>query len=248
MRPNLPRLWPVTGEKCPKELSDLSDMVGSAAGQRCFIVGAGPSLRELKLGGIWQDVVITVNSSILLCPWLKQGDANRRFWVSNDSSVMAWDYWKRVVAADCTRIVRTSWWPLREAFVDVPVRYFRTRDTRKDVPLSPYVQSKALLGISSVVTALDFAILLGCSPIYLLGVDHDFVGGRSHFWQFWPISRQPRRFGKSSPNSAKEQREVFERNIACFKSLNTLAGESGIRIFNCSPISKVSTFHFCPLP
>lgn len=235
----------LSSKKPPLETSDLSDMINTKKGSVCYILGAGPSLFNINLSRIWDDVVIAVNSSIIVCPWKDNSDVSNRFWISNDSSVMDWDYFLNdVVKSSCTRIIRTSWWIHRSKFKNIPVRYFRIRDTKNDKPLSQYSVSKGLLGISSVVTAVDFAIMLGCKEINLLGVDHGFKGDKSHFWQFYPLSKQPKRFGSSIPNSKTEQKRVFEKNHECFLSLKDYADKNNCSIYRCSKESKLEMFPF----
>lgn len=234
-------------KKPPLEMSDLSDMINRCDGDVCYVLGAGPSLHGLKISSIWNNTVITVNSSIMLAPWNDKSKVvpDHRYWVSNDSSVMDWSYfWDDVVKKNCNRIIRTSWWPSKAKYDKYDFRYFRIRDTKKDRPLSQYAESKGLLGISSVITAIDLAIMLGCKEINLLGVDHGFVDGKSHFWQFYPNKKQPKRFGSSKPNSQTEQKNVFQKNLECFQLLNEYAKKNKCAIYNCSKESKINIFPF----
>ena len=168
------------------EYSDVSDLKDIHTGEKCFVCGAGPSLGFMDLEGIHEHVVITVNSAILLMDW-KTGEKDKRYWISNDSLVMQWDYfWKDVLRAKCHKLIRTSWKRYDEKIREHGFRYFAAR-LKERQPLTN--NGNALCSFSSIPTAIDLALLMGCNQTYLLGVDHKMVHGKSHFWQFWPTKK-----------------------------------------------------------
>ncbi len=200
-----------------RSFTDLSDFDNAYSGQKCFIVGAGPSLISLDLLGIHEHVVISVNSSVLLMPWML-GNADKRFWVSNDVLCLRWSYfWTHVANAKCSKVVRTSWRKYEDKLLGYNFRYFAIRKSEKH-PLQP---DKGLCFTSSVPTAIDFALRMGCKQIYLLGVDQKMVHGNSHFWQFWSKDKWPSRSDKSKlfRPEQKHQIKVFEHNEQVFSAL-----------------------------
>lgn len=223
------------------DLTDLSDFNGIHSGEKCFILGAGPSIKDLNLGAIGGHVVICVNSSILLMDW-SGGSPSRRYWISNDRQCLHWDYfWKQVVRSFSTKLIRTSWKKYNEKISQFGFRYFEPRISE----VYPFNgRDRGLCFGSSVPTAIDFAIMMGCSKVYLLGVDHKFVHGNSHFWQFWDRKKWPKRLDSASnyrPDQ-KHQQEVFLRNIDVFLALNRYASDNGCVIKNCSSISTIDVF------
>lgn len=223
----------------PKKISDLSDFKNIYNGQKCFVVGAGPSLAFLDLSKIHNHVVISVNSSALLMPW-KDGSSDRRFWVSNDTLCLRWDYfWTHVLKTKSTKIVRTSWKKHDEDIRNHNFRYFSPRKSDSIID-----DSVNLCSTSSIPTAIDFAIYMGCSSICLLGVDHQMVHGNSHFWQFWNKKKWPQRSDKDSMFRPEQshQIKVFKQNVIAYKSLNKYATSKNIEIFNCSSRSKIDVF------
>lgn len=225
-------------------LADLSDFKGMHRSEKCFICGAGPTFGFLDLTKIHEHIVISVNSSIMRLNWDLPGDSLRRFWISNDSLCLKWSYfWDKVMHGECTRIIRTSWQRHESKLKAAKFRYFAPRLSEKH-PLDE--NDVGLCSVSSVPTALDFAILLGCREIYLLGVDHRLISRFSHFWQMWPRSQRPRRFDKDQSfiPPIKQQVDMFKENKQVFQSLHWLAKKNSIQIFNCSKQSDLDVFPF----
>lgn len=220
------------------KLTDLSDFEGQQQGRKCFVVGAGPSLAFLKLSEIHNHVVISVNSSIMLMPW-ESGDPSGRFWISNDTLCLRWSYfWTDLHRSRCTKMVRNSWLPHIDKLEGFKF-YVPRRDEYNLKRSDP-----GLCSVSSVPTSIDFALLLGCSEIYLLGVDQRMIQGNSHFWQFWNKKKWPQRKDKGRffhPEQTHQLR-VFDDNVRVFKSLQEYALSQGSKIFNCSSRSVLEVF------
>lgn len=221
--------------------ADLSDFKDSFRGEKCFIIGSGTSLHGLDLSRIHDHVVIAVNSSALLMPW-KSGDYSKRFWISNDTLCLRWSYfWSHVAETNCTKLIRVSWRKYQDEWSKFNrFRLFDTRVSQKS-PLSQ--EDKGLCYVSSVPSALDFSLRLGCSKIYLVGVDHKIQKGNSHFWQLWPKEKWPKRIDKKirhhKPHQA-QQLQMFKQNVPVFKALKDLSLLLGSEVYNCSSISALN--------
>jgi len=205
-------------------------------GQSCFIVGAGPSLYEVsrhpRYKKIFKHVSIFVNSSILA---IKNNYAkkNRTYWISNDALVMRWTYWYDLKIANCTKIVRNSWSKYKEAIKGFLM--FHPRPTSEGV-IKP--KDRGLAYCSSVPSALDLAIQMGCKKIFLIGVDHYMEGNKSHFWQFWSTSKWPK-----GPLAVQgQQMRSFQFNLQAFKALKGYAETKRVKIYNCNRLSRVKYF------
>lgn len=224
----------------PVAWTDLSRFVGIHTNQRCFVVGASPSLAFLDISKIHYHVVIAVNSAALLMPW-DHGDESKRFWLSNDALCLQWTYfYSHVLKAHCTKLVRTSWRKQDEEIRNHDFQYFAPR--KQDVIIDS--NDGGLCSVSSIPTAIDFALLMGCKPIYLLGVDQRMVHGNSHFWQFWDQSKWPQRMDKERNfrPEQKHQAQVFDQNIKVFVALKHYADQQSTPIYNCSSRSRLEIF------
>jgi len=230
-----------------KPYTDLSDFQNIHQGRRCFVIGAGPSVAFMNLSPIEDDVIITINSSILLFDW-SVGSSTDRYWISNDTLCLQWDYfWSKVLRSNSQKIVRTSWKEHADKILKHNFRFFKPRESESP-PLSN--DGKALCSVSSVPTAIDFALLTGCQEIYLLGVDHKMLHGNSHFWQFWPKEKWPQRKSKGKNFRPEQSHQIrkFEENIATYQSLKELAESVGASIYNCSNNSVIEVFEKRPVP
>ena len=106
--------------------------------------------------------------------WRDAGDITSRFWVSNDTLCTKWSYfWTHVLRADCTKVVRITWKKYDEDLRGYNFRYFATRKSDTEIDSD----DPGLCSQSSIPTAIDLSILLGCKQIYLLGVDNCMVNG-----------------------------------------------------------------------
>ena len=228
------------------ESKPLKKFINIHKGGKCFVFGAGTSLADMDLSDVYQYPIVCINSACLLMPWGEAGDPLRRFWVSTDILCSEWNYFKtHVVKADCTRIVRNTWERYPEKLRGGIFEFFNPRKMQSLIARSP----SDLLGGSSILSALDLAILLGCKQIYLLGADHVMAGKNSHFWQYWPKEKWPRRKGKLDnfrPNIQQQER-VFKSNMYSYKIVKKYAETMGAKIYNCSPISIIEVFKKCSL-
>lgn len=110
---------------------------------------------------------------------------------------------------------------------------------------------------SSVPTSIDLAIKLGFKNIYLLGIDHHSVNGKTHFWQFMNKSEQPKEKVVSGDRNImlppmrimqpeNLQKNAWNMNIEVFKSIKEYAKLNGANIYNvqegdsCIPFDKVN--------
>lgn len=224
-----------------KSWDDISDFADLHKGKSCFIIGAGPSLAFLNLNDIHKHVVISVNASALLMPWEK-GSLNNRFWISNDALCMKWSYfWSHVINANCTKLVGEEWFQHDDKIRGKNFRFF---SPRKSCSMPLLLQDNGLCTISSVPSAIDFALLMGCSKIFLIGVDQKMHNGKSHFWQYWDQSKWPQRSDKhrNFQPEQKHQIVVFKKNQNTFNALKELAGRKNAIIKNCSSRSVLSMF------
>jgi len=219
-------------------LPSYSKFIDCHKGEHAFIVGSGTSIYNKDISFIQDHVVCCVNSSIMLMPW-SNGSKSKRYWLSNDSGVMAWSYWKDVLSSHSNKIVRSSWNHLYNKFDTSDFSEFKIRPTPEN-EVNP--NDTGLAYCSSVPSSLDFAIQSGCKKIFLLGVDQYQYKGKSHFWQFYPKDKQPKRWMSNNPNSFKSQQYAFGFNELAYDALKGFADYSECKIYNCNPISRIDYF------
>ena len=163
-------------------MDNLRDYLGRHKGKMAFVLGTGPSLRNLEPGLIKNHITIAVNGSGLKVP-------NAQYFFSCDTAWVLYEFWHQlknlkgdiILASNCgfgtfeSRIGRKVF----EGIAAERIHYIgRKADNIFDKG------DKLIKGSSSVHPAIHFAYVLGCSPIVLLGCDCRYVEGRKHFYDF----------------------------------------------------------------
>jgi len=209
--------------------------------QNCFVLGAGLSLFDIYTNPLWDqinnNVVISVNSSILSLEWENENKNDNRYWISNDALCRKWSWFNDFVKKNnCIKIVRNSWEKYKdelEGFL-----FFEPRNTSEG---EIDTKEKHLCYCSSVPTAIDLAIQMGCKNIFLLGVDQYEEKGKRYFWELFPRDKQPQQLRPAIPNF-KEQSKVFKYNDLAYNALKGFAELKDCNIYNCNEKSKVNNF------
>ncbi|KKN05375.1 hypothetical protein LCGC14_1087840, partial [marine sediment metagenome] len=199
-----------------------------------FILGAGTSLyaawSTFRFSEIFDHVVVAVNSGIVATNW-EEGDPEDRYWISNDALCMRWTWWDKVKKSKATKIVRNSWLKHEDKIKDFLI--FNPRPTSEDV-VNP--EDKSLCYCCSVSSAIDLMIQCGCSKIFILGLDHQMIQGKHHFWQFLSKDKQPRQL-EPAQGPWEQQKKVFPIHLKSYKALREFAISRSTGIYNCSPLS-----------
>lgn len=214
-------------------------------GERCFICAAGATLSLLDLNPLSTENVIVINSAITLLPWLHDKDinwSNNKFWITTDSTVLCWSYfWNQVLTSNLTKIIRYSpqWTQLNNIFDLSDFSFFDGK-----LKLETENTENELLSYTSAVCAIDFAFLLGCKEIYILGLDHTKLVGKTHCWELLDTIHHPinYKYNRSRVEDFSNQESRFISNIKYFNFLEKKAKKNNINIFNCSDISMVNSF------
>lgn len=132
--------------------------LGAWAGDPCFILGGGPSLKGFDVPRLkGRGRVIAVNNAGLdLCPWadvLYFADGDQRWWGWNKDRI---------------GLFQGEWLVTRADLKDPPAQLLRVRHNRED-PLS--TDGWHLSGVCGGANAINLAFCLGASPIILMGFD-----------------------------------------------------------------------------
>lgn len=190
---------------------------GEWAGEACFIVGGGPSLKGFdfeRLRG--KGRIIVINRAYEHVPF-----ADVHFFIDNR-------YYKRVQG-------ETAWQAFKGRKVYLNMSGYQVGQDVISIPaigrtgLSRSVRSGLYHGANSGAAAIGLAYCLGANPIYLLGFDCNKVNGTSHFHD-----------GYGQPTADR----VLESFIPDFDALAKLIAPTGTRVINLNPESAVRCFQF----
>lgn len=188
-------------------------------GRRGFIIGSGPSLRNVLSSNFTFDVfakeiIVAVNQSY------KLGKPN--YIVSLDPGFCGRNAGK-FPREPSTRFVFPQWVNETPETNERRIR-IRVQENCSDIPYTfssvfPPLQNSGVLGIV-------IGYLLGLNPIYLLGFDGVKLGGKTHFHMD---------YGHWKLNDGQVH-SFFKKHLAVVNILN----DRGVTFYSCSPISLLN--------
>lgn len=188
-------------------------------GERCFVLCGGESLKAQRdMVPRLHGRVIAVKHGVLLRP-----DADVLFFAGERPAEIAPPLLS-AYKGPCV-VVRGKGHPV---FPDTSKRIWRTT-THEQWSSDP----TKVAGFDAGTSAINLAMLLGATEIVILGMD--MVGGR------WFNSQEVRHYLPNPPEAD------FQRHMSVLPSLAADAKAKGVRIINCSPISRVTCFEWQPL-
>ncbi len=163
-------------------MNDLRTYIDRHKGKMCFVLGSGPSLRNLNPELLNPHISIAINSSLVKMP---EAD----YYFTCDQSMTLWKSWSMLKDCKCDLILasnnglasydtRTGIYSFGGINKD-RIQYIGRKDNNRIDK-----GDKLIKGSSSVHPAVHFAYVLGCSPIVLIGCDCRYVEGKKWFYQF----------------------------------------------------------------
>lgn len=197
---------------------------GEWRGQRCFIIGGGQSVNDFDLSLLKNEKTIGVNMAFRkLDPTILYGmDARLWGWIEQDE----------LESGDCVKFITSKakkvWsninaFPLPEDILIAP--------TIGRPGISTNIKEGVAAGTNSGFGALNLALLLGASEIYLIG--YDFYGKRWHKGYPHPEDKKTNGFHLGVyQESVDEIKKAFPNQ----------------RIINVNPESKLKYFEFGKMP
>jgi hypothetical protein len=176
---------------------DLASIRDICAGHSAVVMGAGPSLRYVRAdvplheidGMMLPDVVdddplrkhviIAVNDAIIKAP-----DAD--FYVTADGKMIYYKHWEILRKSDCYAALPSySFTPKNVAKMGVSTRraiLFKRDKVVVNAKLSQF--AKTFQTQSSGMAGVQLAVILGCSPIFIVGCEGECEDEKKYFWEF----------------------------------------------------------------
>lgn len=201
---------------------------GAWSGQRCFIVGGGPSARDFDFSLLRNELVIGINRAFEVCDPTILYAMDERLWGWIETGQLGEECRARFRSFRGIRC-----WVVFNRNPSVPVdEAFFVRNV-PGVPLSSNLADGVHSGTHSGYGALNLAILLGANPIYLIGYDMDKSKEKQKVW--WHSG-----YPSDGQTSAVYDlfRGEFRENESTFRDLSA----AGTRIVNLNPHSSLTLF------
>jgi hypothetical protein len=174
------------------DLSALASFKDLHSGERCFLIGNGPSLGRLDLTRLEGELAFTVNRGYLAA---SLGLPKTPYYVITDPLTYG-PYAEEVRNAQVgTRFYRADVYDLseyqeaadREPAVRVP---FHRAPTMDDGYFAEDATTGVFRGFTVLLDAAQLAFMMGCSEVYVIGCDLDYHQTETHVYGTGPIEQQ----------------------------------------------------------
>lgn len=202
---------------------------GEWYGQRCFVIGGGPSLSGFDFNRLkGQGKIIVCNKGFLDVPFADMMiamDVDLYRWIHSGALARNQDQKRYIKSRFAAFKGFKVWIELGNNRMDniYYVHNFRLPKITRRFTQGIYT------GNNTGVGAMMAAVTLGCNPIYLLGIDGKHHGKKSHYHSGYPRGQ--------SPKTAKSF-------IGHFGFVAGPLKRNGIRVINLNPHSAVRCFPF----
>jgi len=199
---------------------------GAWAGERCFVIGGGPSLTGFdfeRLRG--KGRIIAINKAYIDVPF-----ADIAFFMDGSSNT----FYGLLKSGRFGQEALEKWNEFRghKVFLNLMGRKFDDVYSIRSAGrtgLSNSIKKGIFHGNNSGVSAVGLAVCLGANPIYLLGIDCKFEGNKTHYHSGYP---------------AKMPESVFKSFAHNFERMHRFLSRTRFRVVNLNPQSGVRCFPF----
>lgn len=146
------------------------------AGRRCFVVGNGPSLNEIDMGRLAEEITLGSNRCYL---GFERWGFPFTYWGISDRYQIeeyAAEY-ETSIPANIVKFFPMEYLPLLRLEQGCPVRFDWPREADRQFSTDP---ARLFPGYTVTYMLIQLAAIMGCNPIILIGVDHRY-GLRQRF-------------------------------------------------------------------
>jgi len=218
--------------------------------QRCFVIGNGPSLRRQDLSlltneltfvmsGFWKHPVVRQwqpTYYFFADPMFFDGsEPMRKFFSDLRSQIHSTKFFVPLSSKEI--IQKISLLPLEKTYFVAVRGMLEGRVSYNGLSGRPDL-ARFVPGVFTVAQlALMAAIYMGCSPIYLLGLDHDWLAHRGmdrHFYNGKTIENHPKAHGDLNRLSYKTDAQGVVDIWNGYEYFSKVSKQEGIEIFNAT--------------
>lgn len=226
-------------------------------GQRCFIIGNGPSLATQDLSFLAGEITFGMNA-FWKHPIIEAWQPRYYFLADKvlfDRSPSAGDFFEnlnsRIKDADFFVPLSRRDVVLEGQLLPPEQTYFLSVEDRlvDDESATNFDLTASIPDVLTVAQlAIIAAIYMGCSPIYLMGLDHDWLAhrGEKNFYFFKGLSLNNHPEVRGQLGSYDEDMEGLIRVWKDYRKLKTLADSRNIRIVNATAGGFLDVFDRMP--
>lgn len=233
-----------------KKIARNKELKGIHKGQRCFIVLNGPSLNNYDLSKIEKEISICTNYFYQTANYAL---IKPRYYCATDTNFF--DVQKHPDKKEHIENILKSSGNCKFIFNISYLNNFGLTDRvyvtySKHMPnmfgIRNKLESISSNFISVSMYAMNLAIYLGFSEIYLLGYDFE-PGVLTHFYKDSNIEKENKTIQKNETKKEDVCGKYWQYAAAQYQNyyVNNFANKKGVKILNCNMESNVRAFDFC---
>lgn len=192
-------------------------------GKRCFILANGPSINNLDLSLLKNEITIGINASTLLAE--KYGFI-QTFYTVSDKRFFDIEFKKQLALNLPTDTIKVFRKEIKEIYPQNIENVFYVNPLERD-GFSFNLAHGYYYGCTTVMLALQLAYFIGCHQIYILGLDLNYD------------IKSPRFYDETQLQIDDAKTSIQIINISYAQ--RTLA-QKGIYIYNCNPTSLARNY------
>lgn len=216
----------------------LQDFIQKHQGQRCFILGNGPSLAKMDLSPLKNEITFGLNRIYLLFDALP---FTPTYYVSVNELVLE-QFSSEIAALSMPKFLN---WNSRKHFVcsDKGVHFLRLGLSLRD-RFNFDIEKKFYSGGTVTYVAMQLAYIMGFSEVILIGVDHSFIDkGMPNKTEVRASSEDKNHFHPDYfPKGSKWQFPDLQRSEIAYSIARQEFEKDGRRILDATVDGKLTVF------
>ena len=238
----------------------LDDLAGRHAGQRAFVVGNGPSLKQLDMPILKDEITFGSNRVYL---GFKDWGFDFTYWAIADSLQFE-KYtreWEQKLPSETMKFYPFEYLGLFNVDNGVPINFFPPgHPENKTNFIDPFkteeqaapngfshTPDSVYLGHTVTYAMLQLATIMGCDPIYLIGTDHRYAISKEDekrgLWQNQDSENHFHKdYGKTASNTNVFHLPESEKSERAFNYAAEWAASNGVEILNATPGTALPSF------
>jgi len=219
--------------------------------KRAFVIVNGPSLKQQNIDMLENEITFVVSGFFrheVVKKWQPTyySILDKNFFVDNEHTDFFFKQLNEVIKDSIFFIPLFRGWTANQNRKLLPLQntyYIATAgDGNSELDMTEVVQSFHMVS----AFALAQAIYMGCSPIYLLGFDHDYLANRGVDQHFYTGGTIP---GMAGTTVTLAERIPYDTEIKAYlklwknyRSLARIAKKRGIKIYNATKGGYLDVF------
>ena len=224
----------------PEEMRKIAALQGIANGKRCFIIGTGPSLTVADLELLKDEDTFATNRIYELFP---QTSWRPTYYVNQDHNLIH-KFSDRIKSVDAELLFLPV--DYKESFEGEKYRFFVLKHKEfypHKAPFSTDISKFLAQGFTVTYGAIQIAIYMGFTEIYLLGIDHNYNISRDAKGRPVRVEQPGNSYtqGMHGYVNMNNLPRVEETTVA-YETAEAVSKKLGVKIYNATRGGKLEVF------